>query len=103
MRAACDITELAPGGSGVAHVEVDGERRAVFVPSTCPGDRAVLEIDASRRPARGRVLELLVRGEGRADPPCAHVARCGACDWMHLTPDSQRAAHAAIVRAAIGR
>ena len=33
------ITSLAPGGDGVAHVELEGERRAVFVPDTAPGDR----------------------------------------------------------------
>jgi 23S rRNA (uracil1939-C5)-methyltransferase len=103
MRATAEITELAPGGDGVTHVAIDGERRAVFVPGACPGDRAVLEVDASRRPARARVLDLLVRGEGRTDPPCPHVARCGGCDWMHLTIDAQRAAHASIVRAAIAR
>jgi 23S rRNA (uracil1939-C5)-methyltransferase len=101
MRVEATITELAPGGEGVAMVEIGGERRAVFARATAPGDRVVVEVDASKRPARGRVLELLTSGPDRAAPPCSHVDRCGGCDWMHLAPDAQRRAHEAVVRGAL--
>ena len=52
------IDELAPGGDGVAIVEVEGERRAVFVPGVVTGDRVRVAVDLSRRPARGTVREL---------------------------------------------
>ncbi|HTB74817.1 MAG TPA: methyltransferase [Polyangiaceae bacterium] len=95
------ITSLAPGGDGVAHVELGGERRAVFVPGTAPGDRARLEVDASRRPARGRVVSLVSAGADRVSPPCPWSARCGGCDWMHLALPAQTRTHVEHLRAAL--
>lgn len=95
------ITELSAGGEGVAICEIEGERRAVFVPGVIAGERARVEADASRRPARGRLLELLEPSPHRVTPACPHVARCGGCDWMHLSVAEQALAHAKIVRAAL--
>jgi 23S rRNA (uracil1939-C5)-methyltransferase len=95
------VTSLAPGGDGVAHAELGGERRAIFVPRSAPGDRAKLEVDLSRRPARGRLLELVAAGKDRVTPPCAFSTRCGGCDWMHLSPDAQAREHRDHVRAAL--
>jgi 23S rRNA (uracil1939-C5)-methyltransferase len=95
------IGSMAPGGDGVGHADVDGERRAVFVPRTAPGDRARLEVDPSRRPARGRVLELLARGRDRVQPACAWAERCGGCDWMHLSLEAQARFHLEHLRAAL--
>lgn len=95
------IASLAPGGDGVAFVEIDRERRAVFVPNAAPGDRVGLEIDPSRRPARGRVLRLESPGADRVEPACAWSSRCGGCDWMHLSVDAQQRQHVAHLRAAL--
>lgn len=95
------ITDLAHGGDGVAHVEHRGERRAVFVPRSAPGDRLRVEIDFAARPARGRTLAVLAPGPARVDAPCPDLERCGACDWMHLARPAQAEAHAALVRAAL--
>ncbi len=95
------ITQLAPGGDGVAIAEIGGERRAVFVRGVATGDRVRLEVDASRRPARGRVVELLAAGADRVASACAFVDRCGGCDWMQVALEAQRRAHAAHVRAAL--
>lgn len=95
------VGSLAPGGDGVAHVELERERRAVFLPGTAPGDRVRAEVDPTRRPARGRVLELLAAGDDRVTPACRWAARCGGCDWMHLSPEAQVRAHAEHVRAAL--
>lgn len=95
------IASLAPGGAGVAHVEHGGERRAVFVPQTAPGDRVRVEMDLSTRPARGRVVDLIEPGEGRASPGCRWSAECGGCDWMHLSEAAQLREHADQVRAAL--
>lgn len=91
------IAELSPGGDGVAVCEVDGERRAVFVPGVARGERLRVEADLSRRPARGRVLEVLAPSPDRVTPECPWYDRCGGCDWMHLSPEEQARAHAAIV------
>jgi 23S rRNA (uracil1939-C5)-methyltransferase len=101
LRARLTIASLAPGGDGVAHVEVDGQRRAVFVPYAAPGDVMDVEIDASQRPARGRPLELLAGGPDRVSPACPWSTRCGGCDWMHLSVEAQASAHAEHVRAAL--
>ena len=39
------ITELAPGGDGVAVAEIGGERRAIFVRGVTLGDRVALAVD----------------------------------------------------------
>jgi 23S rRNA (uracil1939-C5)-methyltransferase len=95
------VGSLAPGGDGVAHLELDRERRAVFLPGTAPGDVVRAEVDVSRRPARGRVLEVLAAGADRVTPACHWAERCGGCDWMHLSLDAQARAHTEHVRAAL--
>ena len=95
------VASLAPGGDGLAHVELDGERRAVFLPDTAPGDVVRAEVDTSRRPARGRVLEVLSPGPGRVTSACPWSTRCGGCDWMHLSLEAQASAHVEHVRAAL--
>jgi 23S rRNA (uracil1939-C5)-methyltransferase len=95
------IGAVAPGGDGVALAELNGERRAVFVPRTAAGDRARLEVDPSHRPARGRVLELLASGNDRVASACAWADRCGGCDWMHLSLDAQARIHVDHLRGAL--
>lgn len=102
----CELTieSLAPGGAGVAHVERQGQRRAVFVPGVAAGDVLSAAVDFSRRPARGRVLRVLAASPDRraaSDLPCRHLAACGACDFMHLTRAAQEEAHRAFVRASL--
>lgn len=91
------IGELSPSGEGVAIVDFGGERRAVLVPGVAHGERVRVEADLSRRPARGRVLQVLEPSPARVEPVCRHLAACGACDWMHLSAEAQAEAHAAIV------
>jgi 23S rRNA (uracil1939-C5)-methyltransferase len=93
------IESLAPGGDGVAHLDIAGERRAVFVAQSAPGDVLRVAIDASTRPARGRILELVAAGPQRVAPECAWASRCGGCDWMHVSLDAQASAHVEHVRA----
>lgn len=102
MRVELDIAELSPGGEGVGHVEIKGERRAVFVPGVIAGERVEVDVDATSRPARGMLLRVRSASPDRATPPCAHVERCGGCDWMHLTPSAQAAAHTAIASKLLG-
>lgn len=97
-----EIAELSPGGDGVAICEIGGERRAVFVPGVIPGERVQVEVDASRRPARGRVLRLIEPSASRVAPPCSAVDRCGGCDWMFLAPERQAEEHAKIVGRLLG-
>src|SRR5512140_3824369 len=95
------ITELSPGGDGVGHVEHGGDRRAVFLPRTAPGDEVEAAVDFGARPARGRVLSILTPSPSRVVPRCPVFDRCGGCDWMHLSAEAQREGHGAIVRRAL--
>jgi 23S rRNA (uracil1939-C5)-methyltransferase len=95
------IDSVAPGGDGVAHAEVDGQRRAVFVPGTVTGDVVDAQVDASRRPARGLLAHVLERGPGRVESACAWSERCGGCDWMHVAPRVQLELHVEHVRDAM--
>lgn len=102
-RLEATVGELSPGGDGVAICAIDGERRAVFVPGVALGERIRVEADLSRRPARGRLLEVLEPSAERVAPPCPQADRCGGCDWMHLSPAEQARAHAAIVASVLPR
>jgi 23S rRNA (uracil1939-C5)-methyltransferase len=100
------IDDLAPGGDGVGHVAIDGEGHAVFVPRACVGDVVEVAVDISQRPARAAAratLRLLERGPGRVAAPCAFFDACGACNWMHLSPATQRRAHDDHLRRALPR
>jgi 23S rRNA (uracil1939-C5)-methyltransferase len=85
----------------VAHAQIDGERRAVFVPGSAEGDVLRADVDASKRPARGQLIELLEPGPDRVTPPCPWVSRCGGCDWMHLSATAQARLHVEHLRGAL--
>ncbi len=101
LELSASITSVAPGGDGVGHVDIEGRRRAVFVPNTAEGDVVRVEVDPSRRPARGRLLELVERGADRVEPACPWSARCGGCDWMHLSISAQARLHLDHLRGAL--
>jgi len=96
------VQELSSSGDGVAICAIEGERRAVFVRGAAPGERVRVEVDTSQRPARGRLLTLLVPSASRVAPACAHVERCGGCDWMFLSPEAQETEHARTVGRLLG-
>ena len=76
------VEGMGAGGVGVANLS-DG--RIVFVPRTAPGDRARIRLTRDReRWARGEVVELLEKGEGRRAAPCPLYHRCGGCSLQHL-------------------
>jgi 23S rRNA (uracil1939-C5)-methyltransferase len=91
-------TGVAPGGAGVAHVELAGERRAVFVGGAAPGDVLTIRVEADGRPLRATVEAVESPGELRRAPPCSVAGRCGGCDWMHLAPTARPALYAALLR-----
>lgn len=75
----------------------------MFVARVAPLDVIDAEIDRTARVARGRVLSIVEPGAGRVEPACPIVLECGGCDWMHLSAETQRAAHAAMVSELLGR
>ncbi len=109
------VDDLAPGGDGVVHVvpttpasatspsqsSSPPPRRAVFVRGVARGEEVVLDVDFAQRPPRGRLLEVVTASAARVVPVCADAGRCGGCDWMHLSPEAQRAGHLDHVRRAL--
>lgn len=92
------VEKLVSGGDGL--LRINGE--VIFVPRVAPGERVAIEIDRSRKPARGRLLKVLEPSKDRVDAPCARFDRCGGCDLMHLTRDAQREVRLSILREALG-
>jgi 23S rRNA (uracil1939-C5)-methyltransferase len=93
------IESLAAGGAGVGRIG----GAAIFVAGAAPGDLVEVQVDRRSRPARGELIRVVEPGPDRIVPPCPFVAACGACDWMHLRPEAQQAAHEEIVRHCIAR
>ena len=96
-----DIQSVAAGGDGVGRA--DG--LVIFVPRTAPGDRVRVQMQSSKRFARGKLESVLRSSPQRVTPPCAHyrVDECGGCQLQHLSYDAQIGVKSAIVRDAIER
>lgn len=106
VRAPADVLELrvdsiAAGGDGVGRAE----GLVVFVPRTAPGDLARVQVETSKRFARGRVVELVESSPMRIAPPCEHytVDRCGGCQLQHVRYDAQLEVKRRIVADALHR
>ena len=86
------IESLAHGGDGVGRLP-DG--RAVFVPLSCPGDEAEIEVTEDHgRWARGTITRLVRPSDARVEPPCPYFGTCGGCSWQHVDYEQQlRAKH----------
>jgi tRNA/tmRNA/rRNA uracil-C5-methylase (TrmA/RlmC/RlmD family) len=75
------------GGEGVVRIE----GKAVFVPGTLPGERALVRVVEDRkRWARAELVEVLEPSPDRVEPPCPYVPECGGCDLQHASPAAQR-------------
>ena len=85
-----DITDMSTEGEGVGHVETDGTRLAVFVKDAVVGDRARVKLTKLKKNyAYGRLMEVIIPGEGRVEPACPLASRCGGCSMMQLSYDRQ--------------
>lgn len=81
------IESLAHGGDGVARL-ADG--RTVFVPYTCPGDRATITVvEDHGRWLRGLVQDLAEASPDRVSAPCPYFGACGGCQWQHIGYERQ--------------
>ena len=94
------VEKIGAQGDGIAFHE--GE--PVFLPFTAPGDRVRARLGAARAGGReGRVVDRLVSGSERADPPCRHFGTCGGCALQHLEPALYRAVKLASLTTALER
>jgi len=64
--------------------------QVVLVEAAAPGDRLeLLEVRSQRGVLRALRFDVVEEGPGRQRPPCPWAARCGGCDWMHLSVPAQ--------------
>jgi 23S rRNA (uracil1939-C5)-methyltransferase len=98
----CELTiqRLVAGGDGIGFL--DG--LAVFVPLAAPGDVLSVRISEVHRDyAKAEILELIEASTQRIAPACPLYGKCGGCNIMHLTYESQAAARHAIFTEAFRR
>ncbi len=95
-----DIEKLVMGGEGLGRYE----GIPIFVPLAVPGDRLRVRL-TQRRPdyARAAIVEVLVAGPGRRQPPCPWFERCGGCDLQQIEDELQPRLKAAAVEETLRR
>lgn len=80
------IDRLVFGGEGIA--SIDGFK--LFVPSTAPGDEALVEVRKVRSSyGEGKVLDLVKPSPLRIEARCKHADVCGGCKWQFLAYEEQ--------------
>src|SRR5262245_37800521 len=94
MQLDVDITELTPGGDGLA---MAGGRRLI-VPFTIPGERVRVEARPGQKDqGLARLVTVLRPSPHRIQPACRHfgpdaapgVGPCGGCSWQHIAYPEQ--------------
>ena len=94
------VERIVPGGLGLAF----GGGRTLFVALAAPGDRLLVRLDRVRgRTAFASIVEILEASPARVEPPYPAGARCGGCDFQHLSYEAQLAAKVEIVRDCLRR
>jgi 23S rRNA (uracil1939-C5)-methyltransferase len=77
------IEKVIFGGDGLARL---AEGFVIFVPFAAEGDRLKVRlIERKPRHARAEIVEILQPGPARENPPCPYYARCGGCQYQHVT------------------
>lgn len=83
-----DIHGLGDGPDGLGRID----DYVVFVPGTLPGERALVRItSATRKFARGELLDVVQCAPERVDPHCPHFLQCGGCHRQHQVYAAQLA------------
>jgi 23S rRNA (uracil1939-C5)-methyltransferase len=77
------IEKVIFGGDGLARIQ---QGFIVFVPFAAEGDRVRVRItERKAHHARAEIVEILQPGPARENPPCPWYAKCGGCQYQHLT------------------
>jgi len=77
------IEKVIFGGDGLARLP---QGFVIFVPFAAEGDRLRVRIkERKAQHARAEIVDILQPGPGRDNPPCPYYAKCGGCQYQHLT------------------
>ena len=99
-RLLVEIEKPVYGGAFLARV--DG--KAVFVPLTLPGERALVRIaDEKRGYATAEAKEIVAAAPERIAPRCRHFGACGGCHFQHAGYSAQLQFKEAILRESLER
>ncbi|RME77560.1 class I SAM-dependent RNA methyltransferase [Candidatus Woesearchaeota archaeon] len=84
------IQSLASTGKGVGTIEVDGHKRPVFVPFTCPGDRVKVKITKEHKKYyEAEIVTVVKESHLRTPIRCKHFLTCGGCNLLHMDYEAQ--------------
>lgn len=82
----CTVDGYTAEGMGVARVE----GMALFIPGAAAGDRLRVRIvKVLKNRAYGRIEQILEPSPARITPACPVCAKCGGCDFLHLTYEEE--------------
>src|ERR1700677_1893771 len=77
------IEKVTFGGNGLARL---AQGFVLFVPFATEGDRLRVRITEKKaQHARAEIVTILQPGAERDNPPCPYYAKCGGCQYQHLT------------------
>ena len=77
-----EITGYTAEGMGVCRVE----GMAVFVPQSARGDQAIIRVTKLKNGyGYGRIEQLIKPSPYRITPLCPEAAKCGGCDFQHIS------------------
>ena len=86
LQTEVEITDVAFGGRGLAHL--DG--MAVFVDQAVPGDRVIIHIFRKKKNyAEARMIDLIQSSPFRIIAPCEYSGFCGGCKWQFVKYEQQ--------------
>ena len=92
------IESIGARGDGIAH----RNGAPVFVPFSVPGDRLRVRLGAAREQGHGgEIVEILDKGNERAEPACRHFGVCGGCALQHMADAAYAEWKCALVRSAL--
>jgi len=94
------IEKAVYGGSFLAREN----GKAVFVPLTLPGEKALVRIvDEKRGYSTAEVEEIVSAASERIGPGCRHFGTCGGCHYQHTDYETQLKVKQAILRETLER
>ena len=95
-----EISDLSDRADGVGR----WQGRAVFVPDTVTGDRALVRlVRVKSKYAYGKLQQLLTPSPHRIRPHCIVADKCGGCQWQHIDFAYQHQAKQQIIIDALER
>ena len=82
----CTVEGYTAEGMGVARAE----GMALFIPGAAAGDRLRVRIvKVLKNRTYGRIEQILEPSPARITPACPVCAKCGGCDFLHLTYEEE--------------